>query len=139
MEEFTFLGSQLNTHFFLYQSENKSRVKISSQIYNVLIYDEFITNPNDNVVIYIAGKKNELVIIKHSDSPNNNIIERDNVEEFLPLLLSAERNDGYKIIYYCEGGFYEPLHCDIPDLPKELNFVDSVVINIITSKPIKIV
>ena len=139
MEEIIFLGSQLNTHFFLYQTENESRVKISSQIYNVLIYDEFITNPSDNVVIYIVGKKNELVIIKHSDSPKNNIIKKENVEKFLPLLLNAERNDGYKIIYDCEGGFYKPLPCDIPELPKELNFIDSIVINIITSKPIKIV
>ena len=109
-------------------------MKISSQIYNVLIYDEFITSPSDNVVIYIIGEKNELVIIKHINSPKNNIIAKENVEKFLSLLLNAKRNNGYKIIYDCLTNF------SLNSInPKKLHFIDSVVIDIITSNPIKTV
>jgi hypothetical protein len=74
IENYTFLGTQNSTHFFFHSSNNMNyNVMISSQIYNVLINDEFISNAMENVVIYSFNNKHEIIIIQHVDNMKNNI------------------------------------------------------------------
>jgi hypothetical protein len=57
MENYIFLGTQSNTHFFVHITGNeKYTVDIPSQIYNALIQEQFITEVTENVIIYSFNK-----------------------------------------------------------------------------------
>jgi len=137
MENYIFLGTQLNTHFFLNISNNVNyTVDIPSQIYNVLIHEKFISNCVENVVIYSINKKCEIIIIQHDNNPNNVIFDKDNLESFLNILLNAVRKYSYIIIYDYDKKYYKTYDTIKIPIPKELSFNNSTILKVITSKPI---
>ncbi len=136
MNEFTFLGTQFKTHFFLFNAVVDDEIKVASQLYNVLIHTEFIVNVEDNVVVYVVGDANTIVIIKHDENPNNNVFVKENLLDFLPILLNVERKEGHIVMYDRDRDCYVSVWCDAPLLPKELPFHNSNVVNVLTSKPV---
>jgi hypothetical protein len=139
-ENYIFLGTQFNTHFFLHITNNINyTVDIPSQIYNVLINEKFIIDSSDNVVIYSFNKKCEIIIIQHVNNPKNNIFSKENLESFFEVLLNADRNDSYIIQYDYNKKYYKTYYTKNVQpfaLAEELKFNNSTIINIITSKPI---
>jgi len=142
IENYTFLGTQNSTHFFFHSSNNMNyNVMISSQIYNVLINDEFISNAMENVVIYSFNNKHEIIIIQHVDNMKNNIFNKENLESFFNVLVNAVRNDSYIIQYDYDMKCYKSYYNEnVIPIPKELKIhnsaINSTIVNIVTSKPI---
>ncbi len=138
MENYIFLGTQLNTHFFVNISGNENyTLDIPSQIYNVLINDKFIVDVSENVVIFSFNKRCEIIIIQHRDNTKNNIFGKENLETFFEVLLNANRTDSFIIQYDYEKKYYKTYHPNIKiPIPKELKFSNSKIVNIITVKPI---
>ena len=138
IENYIFLGTQNSTHFFFHMTNNINyNVEISSQIYNVLINDEFISDASENVVIYSFNNKREIIIIQHFNNQKNNIFNKENLESFFNVLINAVRNDSYIIQYDYDMKYYKTYYSDnVIPIPKELTFINSVIVNIITSKPI---
>ena len=138
IENYTFLGTQNSTHFFFHSSNNMNyNVMISSQIYNVLINDEYISNAMENVVIYSFNNKHEIIIIQHVDNMKNNIFNKENLESFFNVLVNAVRNDSYIIQYDYDMKCYKSYYNEnVIPIPKELKIQNNTIVNIITSKPI---
>ena len=138
LENYVFLGTQLNTHFFLHITNNINyNVDIASQIYNVLIHENFIADVSENVVIYSFNQKCEIIIIQHGDNPKNNIFNKDNLETFFSVLLNANRNDAYIIQYYYDNKYYKTYNSNLViPLASDLVFENSTIVNIVTTKPI---
>jgi hypothetical protein len=137
MENYIFLGTQLNTHFFLNISTNVNyTVDIPSQIYNVLIHEKFISRCDENVIIYSINKKCEIIIIQHDNNPNNVIFYKDNLDMFLNILLDEYKKNYYIITYDYDKKYYKTYDTIKIPIPKKLSFNNSTIVKIITSKPI---
>ena len=138
MENYIFLGTQSNTHFFVHITGNENyTVDIPSQIYNALIQEQFITEVTENVIIYSSNKRCEIIIIQHANNPKNNIFGKENLETFFETLLNADRNNALIIQYDYDKKYYKTYHVDeVIPIPKELKFSNSTIVNIVTSKPI---
>ena len=138
IETYIFLGTQLNTHFFLHMTdEEKYIIDIPAQIYNVLIHDKFITDPTENVVIYSFNKKCEIIIIQHTDNKKNNRFSKNNLESFFEILLEAPKDIPFVIIYFYEKSFYKTFQTGSElSVPNGFKFNNSRVVSIVTLKPI---
>jgi hypothetical protein len=115
-EFYTFIGFQYNTYFFIHTIHNqKFNNKISYQIYNVLLDDGIITEPNKNIVIYEFNEINNLcnaVCIQHKNNPNYIDFDKNNLEDFISILLKVPRNDLYAIEYNYNIQNYETYYAD---------------------------
>lgn len=122
-EIYIFLGLQQSTYFFSHFIANDNfKNEISSQIYNVLINDNQIISPDENVIIYDFNPKNntcDIVCLTHMLNSNPNVkFYKDNLEDFYSNLISAQRTDLYVVEYDYEKKAYlnymidEPLQLD---------------------------
>lgn len=141
IETYIFLGTQQNTHFFLHITQMEQyTMSISSQIYNVLIRDTFITDPKTNVIIFSFNKSKEIIIIQHADNPNKAKFGKKNLEEFFCVLMAAPRNNSYVIIYNYDDKLYKTYCLESPlpiaTLGKGLYIESNAIATLITSKPI---
>ena len=141
IETYIFLGTQMNTHFFLHiTKEEPYTMEIPSQIYNVLIRDKFITDPQTHVIIFSFNKTNEIIITQHANNPNKAQFGRKNLEEFFCVLMAAPRNCSYGIIYSYEKKCYETYYLESPlpiaSLGSKIRFESNSITTFVTSKPI---
>ncbi len=145
-EIYIYLGNQTNTYFFIHTIYNdKFTEEISHQIYNVLINDDMIISPDENVIIYEINKNNKvnIICIQHSSKKYSHQFYKNNLEEFFSVLISKERNDIYAIKYNYETKAYYSYYIDDIDIFKNIfsSFRDKIKIDnfyyVITTKLIK--
>jgi hypothetical protein len=105
MEQYIYIGSQYDIHFFIHTIISPHFVpEISHQIYNMLINDKIITKPEDCVVIYEVDTKNKIIdviSIQHANKKVQNKYDKQNLETFFPILIRSkfETNTLYVITY----------------------------------------
>jgi hypothetical protein len=117
--------------------EEQYTIDIPAQIYNVLIHENIISDVTENVIIYSLNKKCEIIIIQHVKNPNNNRFSRNNLETFFEVLLDASIKNSYIIVYDYENSYYKTFHTNSAmSIPRELRFINTNIVNIITLKPI---
>jgi hypothetical protein len=148
-EIYIFLGFQLNTSFFVHTIGDNENFKgeISHQIYNVMMNNRQIIEQNENVIIYEFNnitKSCNVIKITHSKNLSNNIIDKDNLEDFFPVLIKAFRDDIFAIKYdYTTKGYYSYSIDDnkiITNLmesikiPNEKLYIEKIY-DVITTKP----
>jgi hypothetical protein len=100
-EIYTFLGLQNRAHFYLHNAHEGFDMGTSYQIYNVLISEGTITSPKDVVIIYeIRGDNCDVVVIGHEGGQPIPKVDKENLEQFFPVLMTAKRDD-LSVIKYC--------------------------------------
>lgn len=106
MEQYIYLGTQNDTHFFIHTIFNPLFVpEISHEIYNMLIKDKIITKPQDCVVIYEINPKDKVIDVVCIQNPNNSRgkanFDKQNLESFFPVLIKykSETDSIYVITY----------------------------------------
>lgn len=109
-EIYIYLGYAQSTYFYIHIVESeKFTDSISSEIYNVMIKSEYIEHSEQNVIIYDFNSftnKNKIIAIQHFLKDKHYDFGVEDLAEFLPKLLVAERNDLFAIKYnYVTTGY----------------------------------
>ena len=146
-EMYIFMGTQNKTHFFVHSKFNeKFTPDMSYQIYNVLINDKFIGEPEETVIIYelepYSGKKDcNVVCITHELNKSQPKLKKKNLEEFLPALFKQKRDEIYVVKYDYSKGCY--LSYRLEEFDKKMFMMDEEtrmkvknIAYIMTKKPI---
>ena len=131
-ELYIFLGFSNNTYFFIHTVKSKDKYKndISFQIYNMLISETMIKNPNEVVMIYdVHEDKTNLIVTKHMNSKIDYIFGKDEIGDYLHKLLTSERNDTMIIEYDYNENVYKMYEFGY-DTNKHINkSIEKVTIN----------
>jgi hypothetical protein len=151
-EIYSFLGLQFDTYFFIHTIFNENfSDEISHQIYNVLINHNQITQPYENVIIYEFNLYKGLcnaICIQHTTNQKHIKFDKDNLENFFPTLIKADRNDLYTIKYDYDTKAYMNYHISDTTITKDTldeNLKENgdipklqinKIYNVLTSKPI---
>ncbi len=144
-EIYLFLGTRLSTHFFFHSIYNKNfNDKISYQIYNTLINNEFITDPVENVIIYEFDLDKNIcyvICIYHFSNPKLKEFSKTSLEDLFQTLILTEREELYIIKYnYYDECYFTYFTCGDIDFilnneyPKTKLEINNIY-NILTSKP----
>ena len=146
-EQYIYLGHQSNTHFFIHTIVNQSFEKTTSdQIYNVMIHEDRIIDPQKNVIIYefnIMTQEVYITIIQHATKEGGRIeFDAQNILSMLGPLVTAKRSDMYFIRYNYQKKAYESFELE-GDLiggnnigvPEEIPEI-SEIRNVLTMKPL---
>lgn len=111
-EQYIYLGRQAVTHFFLHIIANPNFEETTSdQIYNVMIHECRINDPEKNILIYefnLTDRSVYVTVIQHArkqDIPTR--FDKDNVLDMLMRLLVIDRRAMYVIRYNVQKSWYE--------------------------------
>ncbi len=101
-EQYIYLGFKNNTFFYIHVvADSRFDPTISGDIYNVMINECQIIDPDINVVIYEMSPDSNfnIIIIQHESKEKQLEFEISNLSIFFRRLIMAPRNEMYTICY----------------------------------------